>query len=94
MTVDDKDRCTCKPSRENPSVIGACACPEHGMKALTRERDEARQQLTLQRVVGVERIARVLAEHIVGVTVRADEPIDVCRFHRELAQAIVGWQSA
>lgn len=33
------DRCTCKPNRENPSVIGACACPEHGMKALMRERD-------------------------------------------------------
>lgn len=40
-----EDRCNCVPSREDPSVIGACACPEHGMKALIRERDEARQQL-------------------------------------------------
>lgn len=43
--------------------------------------------------VDVERIARVLAEHITAVTVRREgEPVDVCRFHRDLARAIVGGQ--
>lgn len=45
----------------------------------------------LRGAVDVERIARVLAEHITGVTVRQEgEPVDVCRFHRDLAAAIVG----
>jgi hypothetical protein len=37
--------CNCLPSRENPSVIGACGCPEHGMKALISERDGLRRRL-------------------------------------------------
>jgi len=40
--------------------------------------------------IDVERIARVLAERVSAVTVgRDDEPVDVGRFHRELAEAIV-----
>lgn len=37
-----------------------------------------------------ERIAYLLAKHVTAIVVRQDdEPVDVCRFHRELADDIV-----
>lgn len=51
---------------------------------IERLRDERQEPMD------AERIARVLAEHVSTVTIRGeDEAVEVCRFHRDLAAAIL-----